>query len=462
MIEAPGNDDTDTVFPVHLRDSHEHAYLKMREAVEAEKVIYVSGYVLDNGIPRRYKYNKGCIDMTESCIWMPNTRGEGTSVLSPMLGSSLASLFTVFPEYPADDLISLTNSCADRFPQLPGGGVFNAPCMIETICEELDSSSPACAVKQPTDPIVVRTDISTLENPMVKEGILYAEESGISAISGWVCDAEEVTVELNGQSFRTGYGTTRGDTVDDCGDDDNGFSFLFNWNLLGDGIHIVKAYADGVLFASTRVKVTTLGSEFVRGISDGPRHFSNSPTNGYSFSDEYPNRYLRWEESLQNFFITDGVALERSGYRSIPELKALLENPDLGSSQSGISALSGWVCDANEVTVEINGVPYVTGYGTTRGDTVDDCGDDDNGFSFLFNWNLLGDGIHAVKAYADDVLFASTRVKVTTLGSEFVRGKWIHGNLSQVPKEGGLIVSWWESKQNFVITANYSLDPLDH
>ena len=42
--------------------------------------------------------------------------------------------------------------------------------------------------------------------------MLHAERSGISVISGWVCDAEEITIELNGTAWKAGYGTTRTDT----------------------------------------------------------------------------------------------------------------------------------------------------------------------------------------------------------------------------------------------------------
>ena len=74
-------------------------------------------------------------------------------------------------------------------------------------------------------------------------------------ISGWVCDAARVEIRLtNGrtgevQTFTAGYGTTREDTQGVCGDTNNGFGFLWNWNLLGDGEHTVQALADGVEFA---------------------------------------------------------------------------------------------------------------------------------------------------------------------------------------------------------------------
>ena len=31
-----------------------------------------------------------------------------------------------------------------------------------------------------------------------------------------------------------------------CGDSNNGFGLLFNWNLLGNGDHTIRALADGV------------------------------------------------------------------------------------------------------------------------------------------------------------------------------------------------------------------------
>ena len=53
-----------------------------------------------------------------------------------------------------------------------------------------------------------------------------------------------------------------------CGDDNNGFSLPFNWNLIGDGMHTVRALADGVEFGRSSVMVSSLGlGEFVTGLS---------------------------------------------------------------------------------------------------------------------------------------------------------------------------------------------------
>ena len=82
-----------------------------------------------------------------------------------------------------------------------------------------------------------------------------------------------------------------------------------------------------------------------------------------------------------------------------PELIGDLENPGAASFQSGLGLISGWVCEAEAVEIELNGVPQAAAYGTERLDTESACGDTDNGFGLLFNWNLLGDGEHEVVAY---------------------------------------------------------------
>ena len=104
-------------------------------------------------------------------------------------------------------------------------------------------------------------------------------------------------------------------------------------------------------------------------------------------------------------------------------LVGYLENPGAGSFQSGIGVLSGWVCDAEGIEIEIgNFTPQVAAYGTGRLDTADVCGDTDNGFGLLFNWNLLEDGAHEVVALVDGVELDRATVTVTTLGQEFLRG----------------------------------------
>ena len=132
------------------------------------------------------------------------------------------------------------------------------------------------------------------------------------------------------------------------------------------------------------------------------------------------------------------------------ELVGLLENPGPASFQSGVGVISGWVCEAETVEIEIApatgaAVRYVAAYGTERLDTARRadgtpvCGDTDNGFGLLFNWNRLGDGEHTVVAYVDGEELGRAVVTVTTLGHEFLRdvaGTCDGGRLSESGRDG--------------------------
>ena len=136
--------------------------------------------------------------------------------------------------------------------------------------------------------------IGFLENPGHR-----SFQSGIGVISGWICDAEEIEIVFNGDysdPYRVGYGTRRSDTEGRCGDRNNGFGLLFNWNLLGDGEHEVVALVDGVELGRATVTVTTLGEEFLRGANEGHTWTLRFPSDASSTS-------IRWSESRQNFVI---------------------------------------------------------------------------------------------------------------------------------------------------------------
>ena len=130
-----------------------------------------------------------------------------------------------------------------------------------------------------------------------------------------------------------------------------------------------------------------------------------------------------------------------------------LENPGPDSFQSGIGVISGWVCAAEAVTIGINGVPQPAAYGTARSDTAEVCGDTDNGFGLLFNWNLLGDGAHEVVAVVDGTELGRATVRVTTLGEEFVREAVGECAVEDFPVPGETVtLEWQQNQQNFVIT----------
>ena len=415
-----------------------------------------------------------------------------------------------------------------------------------------------------------------LENPAPD-----SYQSGVSVISGWACEAEEIVIEIDERSFTAAYGTLREDTQEMCGDTDNGFSLLWNWSNNGDGEHTVRALSDGVEFGTATVTVTTFGTPFLREAQGSHIHIlDNFPTTG-------EETWVRWYQSLQNFviqgnpaaftqdfvqaaldrydrdgreatlayyndrantysnnplratvdvygpwdmFIIDendlivsypfrpeligqdiktlvdsdgyefgkeiatateaghwvhhlwphprgpsaypgttpparprnvtcpeeepkrswairhdglifvsgyyelttlacrvfavadcrGCTREFFGYAQSPGIAAVLENPTPRSFRSGISVISGWACDAEKIVIEINGEPLTAAYGTVREDTAEVCGDTDNGFSLLWNWNNLGDGVHTVLALIDGVPFARSSVTVTTFGDDML------------------------------------------
>ena len=269
--------------------------------------------------------------------------------------------------------------------------------------------------------------------------------------SGWVCAADEVEITLGALTPQiAAYGTERTDTEPACGDSDNGFGLLFNWNLLGDGEHEVVARVDGVELGRAMVTVTTFGEEFLR------------ESAGECIAEDFPHAgesvRVVWQQNQQNFVVAEGAQLV--GIPSVPaaSLTGFLENPGPYSFQSGIGVISGWVCEAEEVEITLGDLaPQLAAYGTERRDTASECGDTDNGFGLLFNWNLLGAGEHVVVARVDGEELGRTTVRVTTLGEgveeEFLRGVAGECVVEDFPTLGETVtLEWQQSQQNFVIT----------
>ena len=141
-----------------------------------------------------------------------------------------------------------------------------------------------------------------------------------------------------------------------------------------------------------------------------------------------------------------------------------LENPRNGSSHSGIGIISGWVCEADRLLIDIRRVHeegfYTRAailepvYGTERLDTARACGDTDNGFGVLFNWNRLGDGTYKIFAEVDGFRLddRGATVTVTTLGEPFLEGVTGEFTLPNFPTPGkSVVIEWEQSLQNFVI-----------
>ena len=161
-------------------------------------------------------------------------------------------------------------------------------------------------------------------------------------------------------------------------------------------------------------------------------------------------------------------------------LTGVFENPSPGTHVSGISVISGWMCDAvpqlldvagrttsAEIVVQIikkypNGADVIivqepVPYGGNRQDTQGVCGDAANGFGLLYNWSRLGDGDYTVTLHVGRTNgfeeLGRSRVTVTTLGEEFLRGMEGKYVLEDFPYPGeSVVVEWEQSLQNFVIT----------
>lgn len=134
--------------------------------------------------------------------------------------------------------------------------------------------------------------------------------------------------------------------------------------------------------------------------------------------------------------------------------QGVLENPGPSSRQSGIGTISGWKCDAGDLALSIDGGSSTkVAYGTGREDTRSVCGDADNGFSYLINWNLLGDGNHTVRLYDNGVQFAESSFDVVTFGTTFLRGASKTKHMVDFPQvDEGTTLQWQEGLQTFTIS----------
>ena len=132
----------------------------------------------------------------------------------------------------------------------------------------------------------------------------------------------------------------------------------------------------------------------------------------------------------------------------------LLEVPANGSFQSGIGYVSGWVCEAERVSIVIDGGLHLPPVAReiSRGDTEAICGDQDNGFILHWNYNLMGDGTYTAALVVDGKTLQENRFTVTTLGEEFVRGAAGECSIPDFPSAGETArFMWQEPVQGLVL-----------
>ena len=150
------------------------------------------------------------------------------------------------------------------------------------------------------------------------------------------------------------------------------------------------------------------------------------------------------------------------------DARGALGNPSGGGFRSGIGIISGWVCEAKEVEVRIyrSGALRLTldvAYGTSRPDTVGECDHNspNTGFGMTYNFNHLPEGVHTIRAYADDELIGAQQTfEVVHLrpfaandDNRFLIGLPVaECRVENFPAAGeDTFLLWEESTQNFVI-----------
>ncbi len=288
-------------------------------------------------------------------------------------------------------------------------------------------------------------------------GIPWAEsiQSGIGVLSGWICEAAEVVLEIEAadgrlETYEAGAGTERQDTESACGHPDSGYGLLFNWANLAAGAYTVRAVVDGVVLDTHNVTIVPIGpAPFVRGLR-GTYALADFPRVGATTQ-------VVWSEAQQGFVIGAGEIAPGPADTPGDFTRYALGNPGSGTYQSGVGVLSGWACEAETVAVVITpetgeAVRVEAAYGTERRDTQAVCGDVDNGYGVLFNWNRLGDGEYVVDLLVDGQAVAQSTVRVTTLGAEFARGLRGTYALEGFPTpEQTTTIEWQQSRQNFGI-----------
>ena len=148
---------------------------------------------------------------------------------------------------------------------------------------------------------------------------------------------------------------------------------------------------------------------------------------------------------------------------ALGQTKGNLENPAQDSYMSGVYLFSGWACDAELIEIVVDGGSGVkAAYGTSRGDTESVCGDSDNGFGLLWNFELYEPGTHEAVAFADGVEIGRKTFTTTRINSgEFLRDAAGNTSLNGFPEAGREVsLKWDQSAQNFLIAAEReALDP---
>ena len=146
------------------------------------------------------------------------------------------------------------------------------------------------------------------------------------------------------------------------------------------------------------------------------------------------------------------AALSLAVLAAAPSWAAFLESPAPQAVVSGIGFISGWKCDASNITVRIDGGPALDmSMGVPRTDTSSSCdGEAHNGFIQQINWEHVGEGEHVAVAYDNGEEFSRSTFTVGSTGEQFVEEVKRRTTVKGFPAPGEIaVLEWTESTQHF-------------
>ena len=146
---------------------------------------------------------------------------------------------------------------------------------------------------------------------------------------------------------------------------------------------------------------------------------------------------------------------------------ARLGIPGPHTTVSGIGVISGWKCDAGELTVRFDGgEPIPLLHGAERADVlnVGACDHAHVGFLSIMNWGNLADGEHTAVVYDDGVEFDRSVFTVRRFREAFVRGASLTLPVQDFPHQGdNAVFTWSQATQHLELAdafaAPISTDP---
>lgn len=208
-------------------------------------------------------------------------------------------------------------------------------------------------------------------------------QSGVGIVSGWFCSASLIEISFDGGArTKAAYGTTRGDTVGICGDDNNGFSLLWSYSLLHAGTHVAVAYADGVEFGRSSFTITDIADGgFLTGVE--------GETRIKGFPDTSSDLILRWQEANQNFVIADQVPsadpFDMAGVWSVEGEPGAIVSINILAQEAGVARFVLHYSDLNSdlILVFLGSVSGANGTIETTSDLNNVGGSETDSFTFL-------------------------------------------------------------------------------